>query len=177
MAYELYEKQFLGGYTRTISSVTLTEVLDLKLTYASFPKDQLGAIKGALSALKLEMPEPKLSKRHKNLRAIWISPDTVAIEGEVKSAKLKSCYLVDQSHNWVGLRATGPHIWTALEGICPLDLHENEFPIDGVYHFAFEEMKSILIKEDMDQVLLLSASSSARSFLHAVETSLYFVSS
>jgi heterotetrameric sarcosine oxidase gamma subunit len=96
---------------------------------------------------------------------------------EVVSGKLGDAgYYTDQSDSWAMLRLAGPQSLAALERICPLDLDVTAFPPGAVGRTAMEHLGAIILREPEDTFLLLSARSSARSFLHAVETSLVNVS-
>lgn len=87
--------------------------------------------------------------------------------------KLKgAAYTTDQTDVWAGLAIDGPLARPALERICPLDLHPAAFAVDDAHRTAMEHLGVLIIRTGADAYLLLSASSSAGSFLHAVETSL-----
>ena len=59
----------------------------------------------------------------------------------------------------------------ALERFCPLDL--GAFPAGSVARTAMEHMGAVIAREDdAPTFLLLSARSSARSFLHGLGTAL-----
>ena len=76
---------------------------------------------------------------------------------------------------WVVLQISGPDVRAVLERLCPLDLHDATCPIDSAQRTVMEHMGAIIIRTAPDRFLLLSASSSAKSFLHAVETSLKYI--
>ena len=61
-----------------------------------------------------------------------------------------------------------------LERLCPLDLHESAFPVGAAQRTVMEHMGAVILREGTDEFLLLSASSSAASFLHAVKTSIRY---
>lgn len=83
-----------------------------------------------------------------------------------------SAYITDQSDSWAALRLSGPMSRRALERICPVDLHPSVFKQDCVTRTSMEHLAVIILCEADDQYLLLSPTSSAESFLHAVETSI-----
>ena len=93
----------------------------------------------------------------------------------MEEALAGSAYLTNQSDNWVTLRLDGPLAVPALERICPIDLHTAGLGDGAVARTMMEHMGAIIHREGTDRFLLLSASSSARSFLHAVEASLEHV--
>jgi len=92
------------------------------------------------------------------------------------NAELKgAAYTTDQTDNWVVLALSGPLALAALERLCPIDLHDSSFPIDSSARTVMEHMGAVICRTGEDSFLLMSASSSAASFLHAVETSLIYV--
>lgn len=82
-----------------------------------------------------------------------------------------AAYTTDQTDVWCALDVTGPDCRRALERICPIDLHPDAFTIGSLARTTMEHLGVIVIRTDTDSFRLLSASSSAQSFLHAVETS------
>ena len=77
---------------------------------------------------------------------------------------------------WVALDISGPKARDALERICPIDLHDDAFAIMDLARTTMEHLGVIILRTDEERWRLLSASSSARSFLHALETSVKNVS-
>ncbi|MDX1786447.1 MAG: sarcosine oxidase subunit gamma, partial [Roseovarius sp.] len=67
---------------------------------------------------------------------------------------------------------SGPGSLAALERICMLDLHPDAFKVNAVARTVMEHMGAIIARTGEDTYLLLSASSSAKSFLHAIELSI-----
>jgi sarcosine oxidase subunit gamma len=59
-----------------------------------------------------------------------------------------------------------------LERICPIDLHPQAFAVGAVARTLMDHLNVIILREGGDTFLLMSARSSARSFWHAVETSI-----
>ena len=91
----------------------------------------------------------------------------------VVAARLNgAAYTTDQTDVWVALGLSGAARGAALERICPIDLHPDAFAVDDAARTVMEHLGVLILRTDADEYLLLSASSSARSFLHAVETSL-----
>jgi len=80
-------------------------------------------------------------------------------------------YTTDQTHAWVALEVSGPDTNLALERICPLDLSLRSFPNDAFGRTVMDHIGAIVIRIQDDRFFLLSASSLAVSYLHAVETS------
>ncbi len=83
-----------------------------------------------------------------------------------------SAYVTDQSDSWAGLFIDGDSAVQALERICPIDLHPSTFGVGRVTRTSMEHLTVIIVREADNRFLLLSPTSSAHSFLHALETSL-----
>ncbi len=92
---------------------------------------------------------------------------------DVMRAKVAdAAYLTDQSDSFAIVRIKGARSREALERICPIDLHPDEFSVGTVTRTLMEHLGVIILREDEDAFMLMSARSSARSFWHAVETSI-----
>ena len=85
-------------------------------------------------------------------------------------------YLCDQSDSWAMLRIRGEGCRTALERICPIDLHSPSFPQGSVARTIMEHLAVIILHESDNQYLLMSPRSSAESFLHAITQSIENIS-
>lgn len=186
---QLEAKPLLGGFRKTYQGTDLTEaaelveVTDFSILSIAIPLGGEAAFVAALSAaFKTSKPEPggsTLSADGKT-RFIWMSPDQLfCLSSSAPSnadaamkEKLKGTgYVTLQSDSWVSLRLSGPNARVALERICPIDLHEKAFHEGRVARTVMEHLGVIILRDSDDGFLLLSASSSADSFLHAVETS------
>ena len=73
---------------------------------------------------------------------------------------------------WVMLEISGPKSREALARLCTLDLHADTFAEGEVARTMMEHLGVIILRNAPDSFILLSARSSAKSFLHAVETSI-----
>jgi len=93
------------------------------------------------------------------------------VEQKVNARLGGAAYSTDQTHVWSALAISGPMARRALERICPIDLHPLAFPEGALARTVMEHMGAMIIRTGENDFLLLSAASSARSFLHAVETS------
>ena len=99
--------------------------------------------------------------------------------GPVRQAAARlgnSAYLTDQSDSWAMIEASGPNFLAAMERLCPVDLDEQVFPVDGVIRTVMEHLAVIIIREKSDSFVLLSPRSSAASFLQMLETAVSDVS-
>lgn len=174
----------LGGYAGEVGGTSLRE-LDLCIVCVSLPLGEEEAIAKAVKAgYKVTLPEMGHSVVAKDgTRVIRYAADQIFVcyEGDDLHAaadvskKLKGAgYITDQTHNWVSLDLSGALARDALARICAIDTQA--FGLDASERTTMEHMGAILTRTGDDTFLLMSASSSAGSFLHAVETSLDYVS-
>ena len=84
-------------------------------------------------------------------------------------------YTTDQTDNWVILEVSGKATLSALERLCPLNLDLDAFPVGASGRTVMEHMGALIVRTGEDSFLLMSASSSAKSFAHAVELSFEWV--
>jgi len=85
-------------------------------------------------------------------------------------------YFTDQSDSFVVVSVSGADAAKALakkalERICPIDLFPDNFPVGSFARTKMEHLGVALMCVGDDAYWLMSARSSAGSFLHAVETS------
>ncbi len=172
----------LAGYDRDFGMVRVTALDDLALVSVALPMGGEAAAQKAIKAgFGAELPAPGRYATGKGGERLirtgadqgliqFIHADTGA--GADTAGKLGGkVYLTDQSDAWVGLAVQGPGARTALERMCPLDLHPDVFGTDNAQRTVMEHLGVVILRVGTDAFLLMSASSSALSFLHAVETS------
>ena len=173
----------LNGYVREFDGVSLAEVTGHALVSIA---TLLGGEKALNTALKaafgVEAPaggQSVLGK--KDTRLISSGADQCLAlfphaghDGEATVAKaLKGkAYTTEQTDAWVILKIEGPRSRAALARFCPLDLHPDAFAENQAARTVMEHMSAVIIRTGDDSFHLLSASSSAGSFLHGVETSI-----
>ena len=177
----------LGGYHRSFDGAELSELPDLACVAVSVPNGEDKAFAKALKAgYKVEMPDNGCSLLSKDgkARIMRFTADQVLVlidhvkpdAAQVVYSTLSGVgYPVDQTHNWVALSLSGPLARAALERICAVNLHRDAFAIDKAERTVMEHLSAIIVRTGEDEFLLMSASSSAKSFLHAVETSINYV--
>lgn len=173
----------LAGFSETIGGVSLRAPEDLTIVNMAMP---LGAEDRAMKAINsgygVDVPEPGHSVIAKKggARLIRLSPDqifaifthpTPDAEEEVAKYTKAALYLTDQTDVWTGLEISGPKALAALERVCPIDLHPAAFGVGQAARTVMEHLGVLLVRTGEEDYLLLSASSSADSFLHMVETS------
>ncbi len=173
----------LGGKELEISGNRIVERDDLAIVSFASPLGGEDAVAEALrNGWSLEFPEPTHSSLSGKVRAVRSSPDQIMLifphatpdaDAVVQERLGGSGYTTDQTHAWTVLEVAGPDTLSAMERICPLDLPA--FEIGDTGRTVMEHMGAIAIRIEDDAFLLLAASSSAASFLHAVETSYRYV--
>ena len=176
----------LGGYDQSFGDLRLRDCTELEMVSLAIPLDGLQAAEKAVkSAYTLDMPEPGQSSASKTHRLIRISPDQAMLVFEhagadaaqkVNEALKGAVYTTLQTDAWVALSLSGATARAALERLCPLDLHDCAFPIDSAARTVMEHMGAMIVRDGTDSFTLMSASSSAGSFLHAIETSIAYTS-
>ncbi len=185
---QLEAEPLLGRFQESFGETQLSELTELAIVSIAIPLDGEQAFKAALSgAYGAGMPEPGGSTLSSDgrTRFLWTARDQLfalfkdrspSAAANMGKALDTTAYVTLQSDNWVALRLSGGKARTALERICPIDLHPSAFPEGHVARTMMEHMGTIILGDGTDKFLLLSASSSAKSFLHAVRTSLQNVS-
>ncbi|MEM8775855.1 MAG: sarcosine oxidase subunit gamma [Pseudomonadota bacterium] len=127
------------------------------------------------------LPDPGRSVVCKDgSRLVRLSPDQAFVmfthetpdaEPFIEQRLKGKAYTTDQTDVWVGLVVEGSQSRAALERICPIDLHDAAFAIDDAARTVMEHLGVLIIRTGANAFLLLSASSSADSFLHAIQLS------
>lgn len=173
----------LGGASLELSGNRIVERDDLAIVSIATPLGGEDALTEALrNGWSLDVPEPTRSSLSGEVRAVWTAPDQMMLifphatpdaEAVVQERLGGTGYTTDQTDGWIVLEVAGPDTLSALERICPLDLPS--FEIGGTGRTAMEHMGAMAVRTGDDAFLLMSASSSAASFLHAVETSYRYV--
>ena len=184
--FTLTAEPFLGRYEQSFVGVKMREIYDVALVSAAVPLGKLTAAKRAVkSALGVALPNIGGSVRSKdgNIRILRLGSDQALVifpraqhktgaEPHIAALLDGKFYTTDQSDVWSMLELSGKGARLALERICPLDLSASAFAIGAVARTSMQHLGTIIIRSDEDSFLLMSASSSAQSFLHALETSI-----
>ena len=173
----------LDGYHRQFGSVEITERTGMALVSVATPHGGDDALKDAVkSAYKADVPVVGRStvSSDKDARFLGLQPGQIfamfAHDGDRALEKVaanlgQAGYYTDQSDSWAILQVSGADARGALERICPIDLHPDAFPEGAVTRTVMEHLGTIILRTGDDEFVLLSARSSAQSFLHAVVTS------
>lgn len=181
--YTLQAEPPLAGAEMEIAGVRLWAPADLALVSLALP---LGGEDAALMAIRAAygagLPEigrsvvaddgTRLVRLAADLAFALFTHATPDAEHVVADRLNGAVYTTDQTDVWVALALSGPNTRRALERICPIDLHRQVFAVDHAARTVMEHLGVLILRTGEDDYLLLSASSSAKSFLHAVEVSL-----
>ena len=182
-AFTLTAAPILGGVDQTIGRNRILERADLAIVSIAIPHGGQAILQVALQhGWDLAEPEPGGSSVSGDTRAVWTAPDQILLliphatpdANAVVQQRLNGAgYTTDQTDVWVILEISGPQTLSALERLCPL--HVANFPEGGAARTVMHHMGAMIVRLESERFLLLSASSSARSFLHEVETSYHNV--
>ncbi len=185
--FTLTGRSALKGVNYEVGGISVTEVTDLALVSMAIPNGERDIVsKALLENYKADIPKIGKStvSNVDNMRFLGMQSDQFfalfeyAGNHAVKQLEAKIndvAYLADQSDSWVMLRISSKlsgKCREALERICPIDLHPESFNEGSVARTAMEHLAVIILHETEGQYLLMSPRSSAKSFLHAVTTSI-----
>lgn len=175
----------LAGTDNCVGDGHIRSREDLAIISVAVPLGGQDAVAAALKrACGLSFPEPTLSVEAKGMRAIRSAPDQLMLilphrapdaNARVRAELEGAAYTTDQTDVWAVLELDGPAALPALERLCPLDLSAPAFPEGAFARTVMEHMGAMILRLAAERFLLLCASSSAASFLHAVETSYHHV--
>lgn len=181
--YTLQAEPPLAGTEMEIAGVRLWAPADLALVSLALPLGgETAAEQAVRAAYGVALPEiGRSSLAGDGTRLIRLAPDlafalfphaTPDAERVVAERLKGAVYTTDQTDVWVALALSGPNTRRALERICPIDLHGQVFGVGHAARTVMEHLGVLILRTGDDDYLLLSASSSAKSFLHAIEVSL-----
>lgn len=174
----------LNGYSRKFGENKLEEVDNMKvISIATSEENKNFLNKELLKIFNIGLPVPGKSNLSSDgsIRLLGLSLDQWLVMCSEQECNLDSildgslpekAYLTLQTDAWVMIRISGPSALTALERICPVNLDPQIFLKNYIARTIMEHLGSIVICEDLNSYLLMSASSSAKSFLHSLELSL-----
>ncbi|MEE9335763.1 MAG: sarcosine oxidase subunit gamma family protein [Granulosicoccaceae bacterium] len=183
--FNFVSQPVLGGFSQESQGVSITEQISLGIVSVACPNNGDEALAAsAKKAFCCSLPDVSGVEVSDGgtMRWLGLQPqqwfvlfehgadqgDPLAI---IKDQLGDTAYCTDQSDSWVSLEISGPLAISALERICPIDLHPAVFPVAAVARTTMEHLGVIITRTGDDQFLMMSAASSADSFLHAITTS------
>lgn len=185
--FQLVAEPPLAGLDLTVGSTRLAARPGLALVSVALPLGHEADAQAALrAAYGAELPRVGAYAVSSGTGALLIrtGPDqgmiafdhpTPDAERQVAAGLGGAVYTTDQTDGWVAVTLAGPRARAALERVCPLDLHPDAFGPDAAQRTVAEHLPLLILRQGDDAFLLLSASSSAESFAHMLETSLRWV--
>jgi len=184
----LQAQSALGGFFQEYPTVSLREVDDLTLLSVATALDGAEQLQQLLvDTYQISLPVPGFSSESTahHCRFLGMARDQFfALLGSDFSTRSGSelaqlsntlgatAYLSEQSDGWVVIRMNGASSRLCLERICSIDLDPQVFQVGAVARTVMEHLGVIVLHEDNDSYLLLSARSSAQSFLDALQVSI-----
>ena len=176
----LEAEPFLGAYREEFPNILVEEITDVWVLAIARPLGESESFRSLTTdAVGADLPGPGAFTRSDDnrLKLVWMSEDQLFLIGEADREALQErlsagAWCTEQTDNWVALRLKGGNTRAALERICPIDLDGSAFPPGSAARTVMEHMGAIIMCEERDCYVILSASSSAGSFLHAIETSI-----
>ena len=179
--FALEAAPLLGGLDKTIGEGRIVERDDLALVSVAVPLNGDAALKKALKdGWGLDRPAPKQTTNAGDTTAVSMTADQLMLvfphatpdANAVVKGKLNGAgYTTDQTDSWVVLEVSGKATLSALERLCPLNLDLDAFPVGASGRTTMEHMGALIVRIGEESFFLMSASSSAASFAHAVELS------
>lgn len=174
----------LDEHARQYDGVAIEVVGGCSIVSIAMPKGGLNSLKKSfLTKFNIDLPGPgqftlsssgngKLIAMQQNqLFYMWENSGDGALE--TISDKLgDQGYYSDQSDSWVIVSVSGVRSQKVLERICPIDLFRDNFPIGRFARTRMEHLGVLIMCVGDSHYWLMSARSSAGSFLHAIDTSI-----
>ncbi len=185
--FTLESKAVLDGFDQDWNGTRLRELTDMAAVAVSVPKGGKAALTKKLkSGYGVDVPSVGESHVGKgDVRAMGFAVDQFMLLWDhvphsgvpaVQKKLGETGYYVEQTNNWVFLEMSGPLARAALERVCAVNTNPDKFAVDKAERTSMEHMGAVLCRTGEDTFLIMSASSTAGSFLHALETSLNYVS-
>lgn len=162
----------------TIGTCRLHERSDVTLISVAVPRGGEKTLADKLNAVfGLALPPPTGRSEKDGVSLVRMAVDQYFLMGarEIATDDVSDVsYLTDQSDSWIVLELSGRGCLDALERSFPVDLHDSVFPVGSFARTQVEHMGAAILRVGPDTYWLMSARSSARSFWHAIETSLHY---
>ena len=185
----------LGGYNRNVDGTSLIEVTGLSMVSVAPLAGSQAAFQTAIAKLfktdKNDSPEPSatmaldqsckqrctLMPSAQNQWFLCFDDDGTnpidAARALLGKSLSKQMAMTDQSDSWVILALSGPQSRQTLARICPIDCGVLAMPIGTTARTSMEHLGAIITRrpdegDHQPCFWLLSARSSAASFLHAI---------
>lgn len=175
----------LRGASLKTDHAQLRERSDLALVSIAIPLGQGDSLTKAIKlGLALDCPDARMSSGDDAMRLIKnaadqfmaIFPSTDPNASQHIAQKISNAgYCTLQTDAWAVLELSSAQAEPILERLCPVDMSQDAFPVGSFARTVVEHIGAVVIRTGPETYLLMSASSSARSFWHAIETTIAYV--
>jgi len=181
--YSLEAQSALSGASFDYEGLSIRERPNTRLLSIAASVNQIDSVSAALNnSAGVTWAEIGKSTTHGNVACLGLQAEQVFLMSEHNDndhqALAKELAAVarvtDQSDSWVTIEVSGSRSRDVLERICPIDLEDSVFQ-DGAVARTLMEHLGVIVYRYQDTYRLLSARSSADSFLHAITQSADFV--
>lgn len=158
---------------RSTLRVVVTKEL-LAIDYAAWMQQQLTAALGPL-------PEPGRSVDYGSRQSLlWsgvgqlmsYAHETTIGEAALSEKIATAGYVTDVSDGWIALELEGPDAQARLDLITMPDLSTDNFGVGAVTSTVLNHIRVLIWRQASERLVLLSAASSAESFLHSLRAGL-----
>jgi len=182
----------LNGYSKAFNDTLVREISTLAIVSIAVPRNGLDALNERLASFSavsfpqtgqcIRTSDVVLADTPTALVVYGLQSDQCFVVAELNGVSTQdffellcaelgpAAYLTDQSDSWAVLDVEGSLVNQAMERLCMLDL--TTFTASDVARTTMEHLSVIIEKPADDRVRLYSPRSSARSFLHAITTSI-----
>jgi sarcosine oxidase subunit gamma len=179
----LYARTALGGsepITEHWNDFSIREISGHSLASVAARYGKEDALRDTVkSTFGVDLPGPGRSASGESVSFDWMGQgqwfaesrqdDGTAFARQLTEAVADTASVTDQSDSWVRLQISGASARAVLEKLCQLDLHATAFPPGSVARTIMEHLGAIVsLVDDAPTFRLLSARSSAGSFLHSL---------
>ncbi|WP_172293839.1 sarcosine oxidase subunit gamma [Pseudoruegeria sp. HB172150] len=180
--YTLTPTTPLAGLDLQQGETRLREITDLALLSLAIPQNgEAKAVETLKSAWNLETPNSgrfTQSGIHKLIRIapdqlLLATPDTAPDAARNLAVTARDAlYSTEQTGAWTVMELTGTGSISTLERLCMLDLAEPAMPVGAANRTLISHQGVMLLRLELYTFWLMSASSSAKSLAHSVETAI-----
>ncbi len=182
--YQLTPMPVLGTQSVRIGKNSIQPRPDLATVSVATPLGGKRTLESALKEnLSINFPAATQTTHSGDYRAIRMTSDHILLvftratpdaESHIQGKLNGAGYSTDQTDTLAIIEISGPDVLAAMERLCPLDLHPEAFCVGASGRTVMEHMGATIIKTADQTYHLITASSSAGSFMHAVEASFQY---
>ena len=176
----LTEKSPLGGRDVSRAGCRIRELPSASLYSLAIPLGDDAAFEAGLKqTLNVEMPDARNARLTETIVTMRLAPDQVMVldlDGSNLQAAADNlsafAYVTEQTGSWCVIELSGAGVQAVLERLCPIDTAPEVFPPGAFARTVMEHMGAIILRTEPEAFILMSASSSAQSFWHALDVTL-----